>query len=288
MAMLTGIKKDFTKAEELHYGELIQEGLAAKAKLENEVVSDKEREELLAKIDEGNAAQEKLFTTYIALANKLARSFRERTKSEYSLEDLQQDAYSALYEATLTYNPKKNCVLTTHAYYRISKALSVNINKMRAIRLPENKMGDYLAITRAENKFDQMTNGVAHPYEKIQFVMNETKLDKPTIDLIKNAMRGTASLNTPLGEDGGEMGDLLADKREVQEQEIQDPTLIKTLADLTQFEKDILSYKENVGRPSMSLSDFLVKYNMTEEEVMKKGKSILRALRKRAKRGDFD
>lgn len=278
--MLKGIKKDFDKEEELRLGGLVRAGQLAQAKLdENDNLTKKEINELNKIIDEGKEAHNILFETHIALANKLALKMARQTQTAYSVEDLEQDAYLALSEAANTYDPSKNCVLTTHAYYKITKALSVKINKMRPVRLPENRMGDYLHITKAEAEFLQMNNGIIDNDKMLDYVVETTGLTKEVIALIKQTMKGSVSLNAPLGEDGGEFGDLIKDETATSH-EIENPVLADILSTLSPFELDVLAFETEVGNPSMKLEDFLVKYNMSKEELQKKGKQIIRLLKK--------
>lgn len=278
--MLKGIKKDFSKEEELELGRVIQRGLAAEKEIEETPnLSDESLKELEVTVLKGEVAHARLFETHIALANSLAVRMQRQTQTNYPLEDLQQDAYFALSEAAKTYDPSKNCVLTTHAYYKIAKALSVKINKMRPVRLPENRMGDYLHITKAEAEFIQMNSGNADSDKMIDYVVEKTGLTKEVIALIKQTIRGAVSLNAPLGEDGGEFGDLIQDEN-APSYEIENPMLADIVSKLTPFEIDVLAFESEVGIPSMSLNDFLDKYNMSKEELQKKGKQIVRLLKK--------
>lgn len=278
--MLKGIKKDFDKEEELRLGGLIQAGQLAQEKLDSgEKLTKEEIKQLTQTVNEGKDAHNVLFETHIALANKLALKMARQTQTSYSVEDLEQDAYLALSEAANTYDPSKNCVLTTHAYYKITKALSVKINKMRPVRLPENRMGDYLHITKAEAEFMQINNGFVDNDKMLDYVVEKTGLTKEVIALIKQTMKGSVSLNAPLGEDGGEFGDLIRDEKATS-YEIENPILADILSGLSSFEQDVLAFEAEVGIPSMNLDEFLVKYNMSKEELQKKGKQIIHSLKK--------
>lgn len=281
--MEKGNNKRFTKEEELEFGRIIQEGKAAQETLENNSDLDSETlKELNAKVSEALFAREELFEANIPFANRLAIDLHRKAGTSYPLDDLVQDAYGALYEATNTYNPKMNCVLRTHAYYKISKVLSVTINKMRAIRLPENKMGDYLHITRAEAEFSRMHNGVFDAAAQRDYVSEKTGISSGMISLIKDTIMGTISLNAPLGEDGGEFGDLIRDEN-VFPTEIENPLLADLLSGLSEYERDLIAFEMQVGIPSTSMSEFLQKHNLTEVELSKATKKVIRSLAKKAK-----
>lgn len=285
--MLKGTKKTITKEQELLLGAVIQDGLAAQRKIEeaDELTID-ELTRLERLVESGKTAHDYLFETHIPLANRLARKIQKQTNTSYPLEDLEQDAYFALSEAANTYDPSHDCVLTTHAYYKITKALSVTVNKMRPVRLPENKMGDYLHITKAEQKYIQAHNGIVDPEEMLQFVIDETGLPRETISLIKQTMKGAVSLNAPLSEDGGEFGDLIKDENVVKPV-IENDLLANIISELTPFEQDVIALDMQVGTPSVKLEDFLVSYNMSMEDLHKQSKKIVRALKKQMKKGAF-
>lgn len=277
--MLKDTKIRLTKAEELDLGRVVQAGLAARKRLETEKLDDNEILVLNKQVSEGEYAHELLFESHIGMANKIASKLYYATKTGYSLEDMMQDAYLGLSMGIDTYNPAKNCALSTHAYYQISKVVSVTLNKMRSVRLPENKMGDYFHIMKAETKYKQEHQENPDPDEMMAFVTEETGLTKDIVNLIKSTIRGTMSLNTPLGEDGGEYADLLPDEN-AQSPMIENNILSELLSKLTLFEQDIIAFEDGIGTPSMSLSEFLVKYNMTTQELKKEYRKVVRKLKK--------
>lgn len=280
--MLKGNNKRLTKEEELELGKIVQIGIKAESTLNSEDnLTDKQLIDLNKQISEGEAARQELVETHIGFANKLAVNFHKQTGTKYSLEDLAADAYLALYASTQTYDPAMDCVLSTYAYYKITKALSVKINKMRAVRLPENRMGDYAQIIKAENSFIQDKNGLIDPGEMLDYVVEQTGLTKETISMIKTAIMGTISLNVPIGEGNNEFGDLIKDEKKYSN-EIENPLLADIVGNLSTKEQNILALELGVGISTIGRSEFLKKYEMTEVELEKQAKKIVRALRKKA------
>lgn len=278
--MLTGNGKRYTKEEELEYGRVIKIGNTARELLnDGNPLTKEKRIELERQVEAAESARFELFDANVSFANKLASDMHRRTGTNYPLEDLAQDAYSALYDSTDSYDPNKDCVLRTHAYYKITKALSVTINKMRTIRLPENKMGDYLHITRAEQEFSMKHSGVFDTDDQRAYVVEQTGISNEMIALIKNTMLGAISLNAPLGESGGEFGDLIKDE-DANTHEIENPVLSTLIGGLSQFDQDIIAFELQVGSPSMKLSDFMVKYNMDAAAISKAAKKTVRSLKK--------
>lgn len=280
--MLKNTKAQYTKEEELEFGKKVQLGIKAKKQLEEKSdLSSEEILELTKIMNEGEAARMELFETHINFANHLSQKMHKKTGTNYPLEDLQQDAYIALNKATLTYNPNKNCQLSTHAFYAITKALSVTINKMRSVRLPENRMGEYLFITRAEaeymNEHEHRNNA-----DMLEYVAEKTGLTKEIIITIKSAIKGAYSLNVPVGEGNSDFIDLLADKN-TDNHEIKSPLLTTLLSDLTQYEQDIIALELRVGVASLSRSKFKEKWNIDDIGLEKESKRIVRQLKKKVK-----
>lgn len=276
-----------SKEDELNYGRQVQLGLKARNRLENEpTLTDEEIIELNKQVSEGEFAHDQLFEAHISFANKLASNLHYKAGVNYSLDDMAQDAYMGLSQAINTYDPEKNCQLSTHAYYNTTKVLSVNLNKNRSVRLPENKMGDYLHITKAEAEFIQANNGMPDPEEMIQYIMEKTKLSKENIFLIKDTIKGAVSLNTPLGEDGGELGDLIKDINSPT-YVVENKTLAEILGQLSQEDQDLIAYQTGVGIPSVPEKEFTEKTGMTHDDIDKAANRIIRKIKKQIKGGQL-
>lgn len=280
--MIKGKKNEYTKAEELELGHKVQLGLAAKTELDSIEPSSSNKDkikELQEIIHDGQTAHDELFMSHIDLANNLARQIHEKTSTRYSLSDIMQDAYIGLSEAIDSYDPSKNCRLSTYAFWKISKIISITINKMRPVRLPENKMGDYLHIVKAEEKF-LSTNKNPTDEELLQYVMKVTKLSKETIYLIKTNMLGAISLNLPINEDGTEFSNLIEDKSDNQSMLIENDVLFSLINKLSPKERNIIAFEFRVGSSTMKLKDFMNKYNLDNEAMKKSARMIVRKLRK--------
>lgn len=281
MKQIDGVKNEMTKEQELEEGRKVQSGLDAEVKLENRTsLSDEEISELENIAYMGQLAQEHLFETHIKLATDRAKWMSRQTGTRYSIDDLKQDAYYALSLAIKTYDPSHNCRLSTHAFRRITKALSVSINKMRPVRLPENRMGDYLHITKAEAEYLREKRGDVDPAEMQAYVMEKTGLSKVIITTIKSAISGTVSMNAPLGDEGGEFGDLLPDTK-LDEAPITSEALLEIFCNLSQEEQDILVYEYGVGTPSIPIDKYMRSNNVDKVGITKKAKEITRNLKRK-------
>lgn len=280
--MLEAKNNLYTKEEELNLGRLVQKGIKAEKELEKDNLSQDKILELAKQVNEGKVAQEKLFNAEIGLANNLSRNLYKKAGTRYSLDDIIQDAYLALTEATNTYDPEKNCRLSTHAYYKISKMISTRLNKMRSVRLPENRMGQYLEIHRAENKYLSMVKNPDNSEMKA-FVLKETNIPEDVYLLIKSSLQPITSTSAPIGENG-QFEDLLKDPNGTSQLDIHNPVLAEMLSSLPKDDQIAISLSYNVGLAGESYSEYLREHNLTPDEMEAKVKKILRKLRKESKK----
>ena len=283
MKEVEGIENSMTKEEELAQGVIVQRGLEAEELLSSGTAPKEQIEELMELVHAGELAQEYLFDTHIKLAKNRAKWMSRQTGTRYSIEDLNQDAYIALSLAIRTYDPSRNCRLSTHAYRKITKTLSVSINKMRSVRLPENRMGDYLHINKAEAEYISINGGNIDPWEMQEFVIEKTGLSKEVIATIKSAISGSISINTPISEDGGEFGDLLQDDETIEEKDIQNQELLGLLCKLSQEQQDILAYEFGLGKPSVPLEVYMKENTLSRSDVTKASKRLIKEIKRGVK-----
>lgn len=286
MKSLTMERNDnLTKEDELELGRQIQAYL--KAEEDVKTAKDSEKEELFEIIRVGQAAYEKLVGNYINLARDIAYRHHRKTGTRYSSEDLIQDALWALCSAAYTYDPSKNCKLSTHAYYAITKKVSVRINQERFVRLPENKMGEYYEIKKAEAAWKELSDEEKAKVDLDDFIVETTGLPQQEIDLIFSIMRPIISLQAPINELGtGELQDLVADPESGQLEyidnysELDNPELVELLRGLTPFERDLIAFEYNAFPPSVSFQDFLVKYNMNDTDITRETRKAIRKMKR--------
>lgn len=277
--MLEPRENHFTKEEELELGRQVQEGLKATCELSGDKSFTREQvDELNRVIQIGQKAQETLFSIEIGLANNLATKLYKQARVRYDIQDMAQDAYLAVVAATKTYNPNKNCRFSTHAYYNIYKQVSTSLNRMRPVRLPENKMGQYLKITNAEKEYMDKYNDYNENAMQ-EYVLKTTNIPSDVYASIKNALQPITSTQSPISQDTV-FGDLLEDKDEHTDKDIQDPMLSDLLDTLDKNDREMIILAYSVGRAQMSYDEYLIKHNMTSEELNRKVQSILRKLRK--------
>lgn len=291
MSLIKERNDNLTKEQELELGRLIQARNVAQIMIEEDP-SRPDKEELLEVITKGDEAHETLFLNHVNLARKIAHTLHRRTASRVPIEDVIQDALIGLSEATYKYDPSKNCKLTTHAYYGISKRVSVELNKGRFVRMPENQHGVLVKINKAKREYiEEEIEG-----DEIEFIVERSGVPIGEVNLILSNMQPTVSLNAPIGDDnqgqlldfvnteGGlsfGIGDHAAEfESETSANDISNAILKDMLETLDEKELDILAFEYGAFPPSMSYDEFLVSYNMTDRQFTSAARRLIRKLKK--------
>lgn len=259
-----------TKEEELNLGFQIQEmsAIVSREGFDAENLSLDE-EKIVSK---GDYALEVLTGNYINLARNIAHVHHKRTGTRYDLEDLLQDAIGALVEAAYAYDPSKDCRLSTYAYYGITKKVSSSINFQRLVRMPENKMGEYIQITKAQREYADMNEEARKDYtSELDYVYkNVGKLKKSEVDLVLENMQPQVSLNAEIYDGDGQLMDIIEDENseiEIKEVSALDEGVERIINELTPFQQDLVAFEFEVFPASMEYSAFLSKYDVTDKQV---------------------
>lgn len=257
-----------TKEEELELGRKIQKmNVILESKPE-----DKRTKEDKKIILDGEGALSLLVSNYINLARSITHKMHSKTGTKYDIEDLMQDAISALIESAKDYNPEKNCKLGTYAYYGITKRVSSSINYQRLVRMPENKMGDYIKITDAQKEYNLLKEEEKSKFRnELDYVYKTAGLKKSEVDLILENMQPQVYLNSSSPSfEGTELIDILADERkdEMKERvEGLDPGVERIIQELTPFQRDLVAYEFGVFSPSVQYSEFLSINDLDDKKV---------------------
>lgn len=258
-----------TKEEELELGRKIQL---------MKVITDFEAydfnnltKEECAIVTEGEVALEILVGNYINLARDVAHKHHKKTGTRYDLEDLISDAISALVESAYAYDPSKNCRLSTYAYYGITKKVSTTINYQRLVRLPENKMGEYVQIVKAQKEFNNLSEGEKSKFKtELDYIYSTVQLKKEEIDLILENMQPQVSLNADIYENEGQLMDILKDENsEVQIRQVEalDENLEKLLKELTEYQRNLIAYEFELFEPSMPFAEFVQAHDLNDKQL---------------------
>lgn len=284
--MLKQRNDNLTKDEELELGVKIQRMKELKARVDagyDNLTKDERRE-----IYEGEDALEKLVGNYYNLARKIAHRHHKRTGTRYSIEDLLQDAISALVDAAYKYDPDKDCRLSTYAFYGITKRVSSTINYQRLVRMPENKMGEYHQIVKAQRAYEDSDKEEQDKYDnQLDYVYKNVELRKEEVDLILENMQPQVSLNADIYEGDGELMDLIEDDTTIDRVSAigsLDGLATEIIDSLSQYERDLIAFEFGAFPASMSYSAFLEKYDMTDRKVTFATNKVIREMRKIAEK----
>lgn len=284
--MLKQRKVRLTKDEEVALGYKIKAMQELKSKIESKstILTAQERQIMT----EGEKAVETIVSNYYNLARNIAHKHHKKTGTRYSIEDLLQDAISALVEAAFNYDPDKNCYLGTYAYYGITKRVSTTINFQRLVRMPENKMGEYILISNAQKIYNELTEAEKNEYDnELEFIYKNVDLKKEEVDLILTNMQPQVSLNSPIFDGDGELMDILVDENSVSEINNIDNLDIKitnVIDKLSQYEKDLIAFEYGLYPASMDYSEFKKKYDLTDRKVKAEIKKTERKMKKIAEK----
>lgn len=281
--MLKQKSANLTKQEELELGVRIQEMKNLKAKIK--AGYDGVTEEEIEVVQKGEEALEMLVSNYYNLARKIAHDHHKKTGTRYSIEDLLQDAISALVQAAYDYDPGKNCRLSTYAYYGITKKVSTTINYQRLVRMPENKMGEYITISKAQREYNNLTHDEQSKYRnELDYVyQNVEDLSKEEVDLILSNMQPQVSLNADIYDGDGELMDLLVDERaaaEVTQYGEIDDKIVQVINKLNNYERDLIAFEFGAYPASMPYSEFQEKYDLTDKKVKSETRRAIRKMKK--------
>lgn len=275
-----------TKDEELDLGRKIQAMREIKERIEDGQAQLSKEE--IDTLDKGEKAFTKLVGNYYNLARKIAYQHLKRTGTKYEIEDLMQDAISALCEAAYDYDPAKNCKLSTYAFYGITKRVSSGINYHRLVRMPENKMGEYIEIMRAQREYNMLTKQEQDEFgNELEYVyQNVGKITRPEVDLILENMQPQVSLNAIIHDGGAELLDIIVDDRpdaNTPEEVDLDENVVKIIDKLNSYEHDLIAFEFGVYPPSMPYKDFLIKYGKTDDDIKPEIRKTIRKMRRIAK-----
>lgn len=281
---------DLTKDEEIELGFKIQKMRLIKSRNNYDFFNLNYEEQEI--VESGEEALEVLTGNYINLARSIAHKHHKRTGTRYPIEDLLQDAVGALIEAANAYDPSKDCKLGTYAFYGITKKVSTTINYQRLVRMPENKMGEYILITKAQKSYADLSEKEKEEYlNELDYIYkNVEKLSRTEVDLILGNMQPQVSLNAKINEGQGELMDVIVDEKseiQLEMKEYLDEDVEKIINQLTPFQKDLIAYEFDVYKPSMLYSDFLRKYELTDRVVKRETNKTIRFMINIAKRKKY-
>jgi RNA polymerase primary sigma factor len=199
------------------------------------------------------------------------------------LPDLIQEGNIGLMQAVQKFDYRRGCKFSTYAIPWIWQAINRAANdKSRIVRLPGHVVDDLTKLARARNTLAQKLG--RQPTEK-ELASETGLLSKKVESLLKVTSSGPASLDTPLGEDGGQLGDLIADQAILQPEEQATASLLReelhrTLESLTPRERRVIELRFGLGNErSRTLVEVGTELGLTKERIRQIEKEALTKLR---------
>jgi len=199
------------------------------------------------------------------------------------LPDLIQEGNIGLMQAVQKFDHRRGCKFSTYAIPWIWQAINRAVNdQSRIVRLPGHVVDDLMKLTRARNNLAQKLG--RQPTEKE--LASETGLPSKKVESLLKVVSGVpVSLDTPVGEDGSQLGDFIADQAILQPEEQSTASLLreelsKTLESLTPRERRIIELRFGLGNEySRTLAEVGTELGLSKERIRQIEKEALAKLR---------
>jgi RNA polymerase primary sigma factor len=199
------------------------------------------------------------------------------------LPDLIQEGNIGLMQAVQKFDHRRGCKFSTYAVPWIWQAINRAVNdKSRIVRLPGHVVDDLTKLARTRNSLAQKLG--RQPTEK-ELAFGLGLPSKKVESLLKMTSSGPVSLDTPLGEDGGQLGDLIADQAVQQPEEQAAISLLreelsKLLESLTPRERRVIELRFGLDdEQSRTLAEIGTELDLSKERIRQIEKEALTKLR---------
>jgi len=258
-----------TKDDEARLGAVIEQGAAARARLEgDDNLTAAERRTARAEARAGQEASEQFVHANLRLVISIARRYQS---SGMPLADLIQEGNLGLMHAVEKFDWRKGFKFSTYATWWIRQAITRGIaNTGRTIRLPVHA-GDIVTLLTKTSSRLEGTLGRRPTVEELAY---ESGLTAAQVEDTQGWMQDTTSLDQPLGADGDlSLGDRVPDANEDPAGEVMAADTVdqisRLLGQLDERERRILvlRYGLDGGGEPRTLEDVSSHFDLTRERI---------------------
>ena len=259
------------------FGDVVR-SLGFRDKLENRGTEIAEHLEQIRK--RARQATNQLIRANLRLVISVAK---RRTDWGVPLSDLIQEGNIGLMQAVRKFDHRRGFKFSTYAIPWIWQAINRAVNdQSRIVHLPGHVVDNLTKLSRAKNNLPQELG--RQPTE--EELASETGLSSKKIESLLKMISGVSvSLNKPVGEDGSQIGDFIADQTIVQPEEQSNEILLKeelskTLESLAPRERRVIELRYGLNDEySRTLAEVGTELDLSKERIRQIEKEALAKLR---------
>jgi len=259
------------------FGDVVR-SLEFRDKLENRGTEIAEHFEQIRK--RARQATNQLIRANLRLVISVAK---RRTDWGVPLSDLIQEGNIGLMQAVQKFDHRRGFKFSTYAIPWIWQAINRAVNdQSRIVHLPGHVVDNLTKLSRAKNNLPQELG--RQPTE--EELASETGLSSKKIESLLKMISGVSvSLNKPVGEDGSQIGDFIADQTIVQPEEQSNEILLKeelskTLESLAPRERRVIELRYGLNDEySRTLAEVGTELDLSKERIRQIEKEALAKLR---------
>ena len=222
---------------------------------------------LAKRVERGDrAAKERMINCNLRLVVHVAKRYRGHG---VPFGDLIQDGVIGLNRAVEKFDYRKGFKFSTYATWWIRQAVQRSVaGQARTIRVPTHVHERRQTLNRHARKLETELGRTATPEE----LAKATGLKLQHVEEALSVPEARASLNSPVGEDDGELGDLFADENAddpeaLAEDALRSLAVREALAQLPERERRILELRFGIDGEPKSLEAIGAELGLTRERI---------------------